>query len=424
MITTLRKQSWQKKRILESRDHQYKAFQEINGLVVRERQGKNIILTDRSELVEFISCSYLGLDQDERLVQAAIKNIHRCGVNFAVARTRMRVESFEVLERLLNKLFCNSYTTTFTSLHIAHLGMLPLLGSGEMPSFPFAKNGPFFILDKTVHSSVQITRGVLNQFGPVVLRKFHPISEVEKQFVYARENGFTPIAIADGVGSMGGLIPVKKLLEFAEQYEGYVYLDDAHGISVYGTHGCGYVLDTLEANFHPRLILAASLSKGFGTNGAVIAVPTKEDEEIVKRFCSPYLFSNPLALAIVDSSIASAHIHLSEEIYALQNKLTDNILYFDKLMEPLHHHQVVNLHINSPIRGIFIGDEFKAIEYATHLKKNGLMVSAAMYPTVAKGNSLLRITISADHSKENIYKLCNHIKQLIYPDQLAKSEVY
>jgi 7-keto-8-aminopelargonate synthetase-like enzyme len=223
-----------KKRITESRLHQDKAFQEINGLVVEERQGKKITLSDNTKLTEFISCSYLGLDQDKRVIEASVNNVFKCGVNFPVARTRLRVKSFVILEELLNQLFGNSYTTVFTSMHLIHLGILPLLGSGEMPSFPMAHNGPLFLLDKTVHSSVQVIRGILEQFGPVILKKFQFLDEVKQQFQQAKANGFTPIAIADGIGSMGGLTSIKELFDFAEKYHGYVYLDDAHGTSIYG----------------------------------------------------------------------------------------------------------------------------------------------------------------------------------------------
>lgn len=407
------KENWQKNKILQSKEHQYKSYEDINGLIVTERNGKIITLKDGTKLTEFISCSYLGLDQDKRVVNAAMDHILKCGVNFAVSRTRLRTESLVELEELLNKIFCNGYSTVFTSLHITHLGILPLLASGEMPSFPIANNGSLFILDKTVHSSIQICRGILNQFGKVILEEFTCLDKVEDQFKFATINGLTPIAIADGIGSMGGLAPVTELLNLAEKYNGYIYLDDAHGASVFGENGCGYVLEILNNQFHSRLILATSLSKGFGTNGAVVVVPTKEDDEIIKRFCNPYIFSNPPPLAIVDSSIASAHIHLSKEIYILQNQLKENVAYFDSLIESINKEKIINFRSNSPIRGLLIGDEFKAIQYASNLKKRGFIVSAAMYPTVKKGHSLLRITLSADHTQESISQLWSHIKELL-----------
>ena len=199
-----------------------------------------------------------------------------------------------------------------------------------MPSYPIAKNGSVFFIDKKAHASIQIQRGLMQQFGEVILIDFANLNEVESHFKTAYESQKTALLLADGICSMGGLIPVKELIELAEQYLGYVYFDDAHGISIQGQNGCGHVLDQLKT-FHPRLILAISLSKGFGANGAAIAVLTAEDEKLIRRYANPYIFSNPLPLSIVDSAIEAAKIHLSDEIYTLQARLLKNIQYFDLL---------------------------------------------------------------------------------------------
>lgn len=405
-------QNWQKKKICASRKHQFKAFDEVNDVVVKERKKRKIILLNDEELIEFMSCSYLGLDQDTRIINAAMNNIKKCGVNFAVARTRMRVESFVILENLLNKIF-GGFSIVFTSLHLVHMGILPLIGSGEMPSYPLSENGVIFILDKNVHASVQINRGLMQQFGEVDVVNFYNTEEVEQLFDISSSNKKTPIAIADGVGSMGGMTLVKQLIDLAEQYNGYVYIDDAHGTSIYGKNGCGYALTEL-GGYHPRLILSVSLSKAFGANGAAIIMPTLSDEKMVRRFSIPYLFSNPNPLAIIDSAIASAHIHLSDEIYLLQNKLQENIQLFDSLLSSqLLKTDIINYKSLSPVRGILTKDEDKTIQITADLRKHGFAVTAAMYPTVAKGQSILRITLGADHQEEEIKGLCRNIIDIL-----------
>jgi 7-keto-8-aminopelargonate synthetase-like enzyme len=405
-------QNWQKQKIESSKGHQFKAFETVNDLVVKERQHRKVILSTGEELIEFMSCSYLGLDQDARIIEAAMNSIRKCGVNFAVARSRMRVESFVNLEALLNKIF-GGFSVVFTSLHLVHLGILPLIGSGEMPSYPLSEAGICFILDKTVHTSIQINRGLMQQFGEVDVVSFCNIEAVERLFHLAKSNKKTPIAIADGIGSMGGMASVKQLIDLAVRYNGYVYIDDAHGTSLYGKNGCGYTLMEL-GGYHPRLILSISLSKGFGANGAAIIMPTLNDEKMVRRFSIPYLFSNPNPLAIVDSAIASAQIHLSDEIYLLQNKLQEKIRLFDTLISTqLSKNIIINFKSHSPIRGILVKDEYKTIQICSALRKNGLAVTAAMYPTVAKGQSILRITLAADHKDEEIRRLCSELNHLL-----------
>jgi 7-keto-8-aminopelargonate synthetase-like enzyme len=411
--------NWFRKKIEQAKKHQEKAYHDVNELVIEERQGKQIVLTDGTRLTEFISCSYLGLDMDQRLITGATDSIQKCGVTFAAARTRARVKSFVVLEELLNKIFCNSYTVVFGSLHLAHLGFFPLLASGEMPSYPLKDNGVVFILDKTVHASIQINRGLLGQFGEVVLENFQQLDAVEKIAQRAAAHDRTPIFISDSVGSMGGIVSIETIAALAERYEGYAYLDDAHGMSIHGNNGCGYVLKCLQHQLPPRIILSTSLAKAFGAVAGVLVLPTRADMEMVKRFATTYVFGGPPPLAIIDTAIASAKIHLSPEITVFQNRLWSNVQHFDKLFGTLGD-RLINNTMPSPVRGILIGDEFKAIFCALQLRKAGFLVTTAMYPTVAKGRSMLRVAISAAHLKEDINKLHSAFSKVLSDAALEK----
>jgi 7-keto-8-aminopelargonate synthetase-like enzyme len=401
--------NWMKAKVQAARAHQYKAFEEINSLVLKERQGKKVTLCNESiAFTEFISCSYLGLDQDPRLIKAMCQDSDKFGVSFHAARTRMQPENNLILESLLQELYFASYPVVFPALHMAHLGLLPLLASGEMPSFPMAKNGIVFILDKTVHSSIQVNRGLLAQFGELMTLDFQQLDALRECFITAFNTKRSPIAIGESVGSMGGITPVTELLSLAEKYNGYVYLDDAHGTSIHGQQGCGYVLKCLDYRFHPRLILTATLGKAFGALGGVVLLPTLEDRNFTVRFAPTYVFGGPPALSIVNAAIASAEIHLTDEIFILQKQLWDNVNHFDSLIAEY----TVNANTPSPIRGIFIGDEFKAIQFSKELKQRGFLLTTAMYPTVAKKKSILRAGISALHSKEDITALCASIKEI------------
>ena len=403
-------QNWQKHKIIQSKQHQLLAYQTINELIVTERNKKQITLQDGTKLIEFLSCSYLGLDQDERLIQASSNRLHNAGINFAVSRTRLRMVDFAELELHLNEVFSHGFSTTFSSLHVAHMGILPLLSTGEFPSFPVKAKGATYILDKSAHNSLQICRGTLEQLGDVSIVHMNDQTELEAILQNVYRDQKTPVMICDGVGSMGGLSPIKETLTLLEQYEGYLYCDDAHGVSVFGQNGCGFVLDATGV-FHPRLILAVSLSKGFGTNGAAILVPTEEDDQFIKRFCSTYIFGNPMPLSLVSASIASCKIHLSEEIVHLQNTLRKKTALFDLKIQ--NKEKIINYFSPSPIRGIFVGDEYQDIKFTTALREKGFAVSAAMYPTVAQGKSIIRISLSVNHEDKDILQLCQEINSLV-----------
>lgn len=404
--------NWLKNKIMISKSHQSLAFQKINELVMKERCNREITLIDGKKLIDFFSCSYLGLDMDPRIIKAATNNIEKCGITFPAARTRIHAESFEILEKLLNKIFCQGNSILFGSLHLGHLGFLPLLGSGELPSYPMASNGTHFILDKTVHSSIQINRALMEQFGTVQMVDFRNLNVLEDSVKASTRIGKTPVLIADSIGSMGGINDVKQLLNLAEKYSGYVYLDDAHGMSIHGNNGCGYVLQHLQHQFHSRLALSTSLSKAFGVVAGVIVLPTKEDVQVMKQFCPTYVFGGPPPLPVIDAAIASAKIHLSPELCSLQRDLWENVCYFDEQFCS-DSEKIVNLGCQSPVRGLRIGDEFLAIKCALYLRENGYAITTAMYPTVAEGKSILRIALSSVHSKKEIKDFCTVLKKMI-----------
>lgn len=403
------KNNWMSKKIADARCHQDIAFNAINELDFKARKGKLLTLTSGKKVIDFVSCSYLGLDLDPRVIAGAKRNIKKFGVTFPAARTRIKSQSFITLEKLLNKIFCNSSLLIFSSLHLGHLATLPLLGSGELPSFPLRENGALFILDKTVHNSIQVQRALMEQFGEVVFADFEKLNHISDLFERAEGENKTPIAISDSVGSMGGVAPIKHLFEVAEKHNGYIYLDDAHGTSIHGENGCGYALHVLGNKFNKRLILAASLAKAFGSVAGIIALPTPADVAVMKRFSPVYVFGGPPALPVIEAAIAASHIHLSKEIITLQNKLWENVSHFDSHFK----NKIVNRGCPSPVRGIEIGDEIKAINFTKQLRENGFAITAAMYPTVAKKNSILRVALSALHTKKQISKLCVLIKRLI-----------
>ncbi len=401
------KKNWAKQKIQQSKKHQLQALSTVNSLVVKSRNGKYFTLQDGEDYLEFMCCSYLGLDLDARIINAGLEPVNKLGVNLAISRTRVRAEPFDLLENALNKIFCNAYTTVFSSLHVLHAGMIPLLASGELPNFPIQEAGCCFIIDKYAHASMQLVRGTMEQFGSVLKVDFNDEQALINAFQKSANLGVTPITVSDSIISMGGVVPILKLLQLAEKYNGYTYIDDAHGTSILGKNGCGYTLNLLENKLHDRLILTASLSKGFGTNCAAIVLKNKEDINYVRLYCIPYIFSNPPPLGIIAASMASAKIHLSNEIYTLQKKLWNNVAKLDDLLGE----QFCERFEYSPIRRLLIGDESEAIQAAQYLKQNHILVAPSMYPSVAKGRAILRIVISAAHTDEQINRLAKLLKK-------------
>ncbi len=402
--------TWQKQKLEVARANQNSVFDAgVNGLNVAHRQGKQVILTDHRQMTEFVSCSYLGLDQHPTLKEAVISAIDRMGVQFSVARTRMKADTFAELENNLAQITRTDDAVTFNAVTPIHLGVLPLLGSGELPGYRFS-NAPFFILDKRAHATMQINRGLLSQFGQVVRIDFDDVNAIQDHFKNASERGLTPISISDSVGSMGGNAPVRELVEFAETFGGYCYLDDAHGTSVFGKNGAGYVHAKLNGRLRPRVILVGSLSKAFGAHGGFIAGESVMADFIRKQAVT-YAFGGPPSLPGIAAALASSKLHLSGEVDRLQTVLAQKLKEFDEIMG----NDWINSGTPFPIRGYVTGREDLAIKTAKFLHASGVACTAAMYPTVAKGSAMLRFAISVQHESNDFYRLK---KTLLSPQYL------
>ncbi|MCT9089836.1 aminotransferase class I/II-fold pyridoxal phosphate-dependent enzyme [Streptomyces sp. ASQP_92] len=391
--------NWVESRISKTSDSMDRAFSEgLTGHVVTERSGKRVRLQDGSESVEFVSCSYLGLEEHPALVDAATEALKRYGAHLSSSRNRMRPVYLGELEELLSTVYQGNKAVAFTSVGNVHLGLLPLLGSGALPSYPVSPRGVTFIVDRTAHASMQVIRGILEQIGP--LHRF----DLADQEALARilgdcgAAGRTPIVLVDGVGSMGGLIDVVGLRAALEPYGGHLYVDDAHGISITGPLGGGYAFEEFGDQLPPNVVVAGSLSKGFGGAGGFALVPADADVRVLRKFANPLVFGHSIMLPMLAADVAAARLHLSGEVAALQQRLWRNADELDALTGG----QLVNAGLRSPVRGAHYPTEEEGFAAARRLRAAGVLVLPAFFPTVAKGTGLVRLALSALHEREHL----------------------
>ncbi|MFN3429581.1 MAG: aminotransferase class I/II-fold pyridoxal phosphate-dependent enzyme, partial [Candidatus Sericytochromatia bacterium] len=215
--------------------------------------GRTITLGGRP-LVNFGSCSYLGLEMDERLKQGAIEAVQRYGTQFSSSRGYMALPLYEELESLFADIF-GMPTLVAPTTTLAHASALPIL-IGEDDAV---------LMDQQVHHSVQ--QGVNHvrvQGVPVEIVRHNRMDLLEARVAEISKKHRKIWYLADGVYSMyGDLVPMKALHELMQRHEKlHLYIDDAHGMSWHGDRGQGYALDQIP--HHPRLIVVTSLAKAFG----------------------------------------------------------------------------------------------------------------------------------------------------------------
>jgi 7-keto-8-aminopelargonate synthetase-like enzyme len=391
--------NWVASRVSKTSDSLDRAFEEgLTGHVITARDGKQVTLTDGSEAVEFVSCSYLGLESHPDLIAAATEAMRRFGLHFSTSRNRGRPPYLGELEALLSVMYCGAQVAAFTSVSNVHLGLLPLLGAGALPSYPVADAGVAFLVEKTAHASIQVIRGVLEQIGPTRRFDMTDPAALPAAVREAAATGRTPIVLVDGVGSMGGLIDVASMLATIEPFGGHLYVDDAHGVSIDGPLGAGYAFEALGGTLPPHVVLAGSLSKAFGGAGGFAVVPSQEDILVLRKFANPLVFGHSIMLPMLAANVAAAKLHVGGQVAELQQRLWRNAAEFDRLTAG----SLVNVGLRSPVRGAVFDTEEEAFAAARRLKRAGVLILPAFYPTVAKGTGLMRFAVSAVHQQHDL----------------------
>ena len=369
--------------------------------------GRHLTIKGR-ELRHFGTTSYLGLDQDPRLKEAAIQAIQQYGTQFPMSKTYVSFGLCQELEDCLRAMYQRPVAISKNST-LAHIGLIPSLIRDE----------DALILDQQVHASVQNAAQLLKPRGITVqLVKHSNMTMLENMILRLRDTHRRIWYAADGIYSMfGDTVPLAELMQLAKKYpQLHLYLDDVHGMSWAGQHGTGYVMDQLK-ELPDRTVLIGTLGKSFGASGAVAVFSSEELYESYRVFGGPQTFSVQADPASVAAALASARIHLSDEIHELQQDLAAKIAYCNQLIGqtnlPLVKQNACPVH--------FIAAGVPAIAYnlARRLINDGFYVNVATFPVVPARNAGVRFSISRHNTREDIRALVDAMAKH-YPEVLKE----
>jgi 7-keto-8-aminopelargonate synthetase-like enzyme len=358
-----------------------------------ELSGRKVRIGGKDHF-HFGTTGYLGLEQDQRLKDAAISAIQKMGTQFPLSKSYISHPLYKQLEDKLEEMFNHPVIITKNST-LGHIGVIPSMVRDE----------DAVILDHQVHWSVQNAAQVLKLRGIAVeLVRHNNLNMLEDKIKELSSKHAKIWYMADGVYSMfGDYAPVADLMKLSERYaQLHLYFDDVHGMSWIGKHGTGYVMSELK-ELPEHVVLLATLSKTFGASGAAMVTSNQKLHSYVKNFGGPLTFSAQLEPASVAAALASANIHLSDEIYFLQSELADKISYFNSLLEqttlPLADKN------NCPVFFIGTGTPISGYNFVKRIMNEGFYVNLGMFPAVPVKNTGMRITISRHNQKEEMKAL-------------------
>ena len=360
-------------------------------------QDPIVKMADGNSVMMFGSNSYLGLSDDPRLKEAAIKAIEKYGTSCSGSRfLNGTLDIHEELEEKLARFVGKDHAVTFSTGFQVNLGVISALGF----------RGGYILLDDTDHAC--IIDGSRLSWSTVYKFKHNDMDALEKK-LKACEPDAPKMIVVDGVYSMlGDLCPLPQICELAEKYNASVMVDDAHGLGVFGKNGSG-TADYFGLTDKVDLIMG-TFSKSFGSLGGFIA----GSEPVIN-----YLKHNARSL-IFSASMTPAAVAAASKALDIMQSEPERIEHLWDITRYAHAKFRENgFDINatqSPIIPLMVRDTRKAMQIVTLAYNEGVFITPVIAPAVPEKDVLIRFALMATHTKEHIdiavEKLTKIFKQL------------
>ncbi|MCO4794126.1 MAG: pyridoxal phosphate-dependent aminotransferase family protein [Bacteriovoracaceae bacterium] len=350
---------------------------------IEESDGSSVVIKGQRQVM-IGSNNYLGLTHRPEVQEAAIKAIEKYGTGCTGSRfLNGNLTLHEELEAKLADYLGHEQAIVFSTGMQTNLGTLASICGPK----------DCMLFDSENHASILDASRLA--FGTTFKFKHNDMESLEEQLQSNCSRFQRTIIVADGVFSMtGDILNLPKVVELAEKYGAYVYVDDAHGIGVMGDKGRGTmnhfgVTDQVDFNM-------GTFSKSFASIGGVMS-GTRENMDFVKHSARSFMFSAsmpPSATATV-----SACLDVIEKDNTIHEKLWENVRFMREGFADIGFYTYDS---KTPIIPIFIGDDLKAMQVTNFLTENGVFATPVLPPAVPKGEALIRTSYMASHKKEDL----------------------
>ncbi|MCX6334086.1 MAG: pyridoxal phosphate-dependent aminotransferase family protein [Bacteroidia bacterium] len=355
----------------------YPYFREI------ESDQDTVVKINGKEVLMFGSNSYLGLTNHPKIKEAAKKAIDKYGTGCAGSRflngtLDIHIELEERLANLVGKEGALCYSTGFQ----VNLGVVSVLTGRK----------DHILLDELDHAS--IIEGSRLAFSKVLKYAHNDMHALETKLKRCTPETLKLI-VTDGIFSMeGDIVKLPELINIAEKYDATVMVDDAHSIGVIGKNGSGTssyfgLTDKVD-------LIMGTFSKSLASLGGFIA-SDKDTINYIKHNSRSLIFSASMTPASAASVLAAIDIMVSEPERI--SHLCDFSHYALKAFKELGFDTGKS---ETPIIPLFIRDDLKALLLTKALLADGIFVNPVVSPAVRKEDCLIRYSLMATHSKEQV----------------------
>ena len=345
---------------------------------------------ENREFIMMASNNYLGLTHDIRVQQAAIQAVQHYGSGSGGARlTSGSFPLFNELETAISDFKHTEQALIFNTGYMANVGTITALMNKHS----------VIISDELNHAS--IIDGCRLSGAQIERYKHKDVEHAE--YILKNYKSAHKMIITDGVFSMDGdIAPLDRLYELSKDYNALLMVDDAHATGVIGNgRGTAHHFGLTDVD-----VQLGTLSKALGSVGGYVA-GRKELIEYLINYSRSFIFSTALSPADIGAALEALSIVCNDK--SVVNQLRENTVYMaDKL-------QALGIECNdeTPIFPIVVGDNERTLILARELEERGIIITAIRPPTVPVGESRLRMTVTAAHSKEQLDYVAKTLHELL-----------
>ena len=343
-----------------------------------------VIEVDGRRAINFSSNDYLGLSQHPAVLKAAkgkMSQVSQCS-------SRLLSGSSSDIHALEDKLAEHrnvSSALVYPTGYMANIGLLTTL----------ADKDSIIYSDELNHSS--IIDGCRLSGASIKVFRHNDISSL-RGTIFADRHLMSKrkIIVTEGVFSMNGNIArLYEICKIAKDSNAVTVLDDAHGDFILGhTKEHSGTADLLGVS-HLIDVHVSSLSKALGSFGGYVAT-SHYVRELLINSSKQFIYTSAIPSHLCRAAMAAISVTTQG---LRQKRLSKNINYF---MEGLKKLGVATGQFASPIIPIMIGNEVVSTLIARRLLKMGIFVQAIRYPTVRRGRAQLRVSITSEHTIEDL----------------------
>lgn len=361
------------------------------------RRGCRVLYEGR-EMLNLTSNDYLGFAGDEGLhhkfynTGKELSFLDAFGLGSASSRLLTGdTDESHALEESLKRVYGFPGCLLFNSGYHANIGILPaLLGKGDL-----------IFSDKLNHASIM--DGMRLSSAQFKRYRHGDTDHLEQLLRQYRESAKRAIIVTESVFSMDGdVADLRRLVELKEQYDCLLYVDEAHGVGLYGAHGLGKAEEL--GVLHSIDLLVGTFGKALSSVGAFLLC-----SEVIRDYLINTSRSLIFTTALPPLTIRWNHFLLNE-MAGCGDKRKNLQTLSDRLRTDLRQHGL-STDGTTNIVPVMIGDDESAVRLASEMQALGYLIFPVRPPTVPANTARFRLSITADMTWNDLCGLSSSIAE-------------